>query len=79
MREGNVLSNVCLSAVADPGFPMGAPTSWGGGANSPGSYVSKNLYVKMKESGPVGGVHTSGAPPGSTTGQSVQPWEGDPM
>ena len=27
-----------------------------GGANSRGGYVSKNLYIKMKESGPLGGV-----------------------
>ena len=32
-----------------------------GGANSRGGYVSKNLYVKTKESGPVGGAPT--APP----------------
>ena len=28
-----------------------------GGANSRGGYVSKNLYVKTKESGPLGGAH----------------------
>ena len=38
----------------------------GGGANSRGGYVSKYLYVKTKESGPVGG-HVPVAPPGSTT------------
>ena len=27
-----------------------------GGANSRGGYVSKNLYVKTKESGPLGGA-----------------------
>ena len=37
-------------AVADPGFPVG------GGANSRGGYVLKNLCVKTKESGPVGGA-----------------------
>ena len=47
-------------AVADPGFPVwGVPTLWGGG------YVSKNVYVKMKESGPLGGAHWW-QPPGST-------------
>ena len=38
-------------------FPLG------GGANSQGSYVSKNLYVKIKESGPLwGGARAGGAP-----------------
>ena len=46
------------SAVADPGFPVG-------GANSRGGYVSKNLYVKTKESGPLGGGALA-TPPGST-------------
>ena len=32
----------------------GTPTSWGG-TNSRGGYVSKNLYVKTNESGPLGG------------------------
>ena len=36
----------------------------GGGTNSRGSYVLKNLYVKTKESGPLGG-HAPAAPPGS--------------
>ena len=39
-----------IIAVADPGFPVG-----GGGVDSRGSYVSKILYVKTKESGPLGG------------------------
>ena len=38
------------NAVADPGFPVGE------GVDSRGSYVSKILYVKMKESGPLVGV-----------------------
>ena len=29
----------------------------GGGANSRGGYILKNLYVKTKESGPLGGAH----------------------
>ena len=58
--------------VADPGFPVGGGGGGadlvGGGANSQGSYVSKNLYVKMKESGPVGGgARSGGVPPGSAT------------
>ena len=46
---------------------MGGPDLMGG-ANSRGSYVSKNLYVKMKESGPVGGRAPVAPPPGSATG-----------
>ena len=43
-------------AVADPGFPVGGGTNLvGGGANSRCAYVSKNLYVKMKEFRPLGG------------------------
>ena len=54
-------------SVADPGFPVGGRRPYRGGANSRGGYVSKNLYVKTKESGPVGGVRAGGAPPGSAT------------
>ena len=50
--------------MADPGFPVGGRQPRRGGANSQGGYVSKNLYVKMKESGPLGGC-TPVAPPGS--------------
>ena len=47
------MSNI---SVADPGFPpWGAWTLWGGGVDSRGGYVSKILYVKTKESGPLGG------------------------
>ena len=42
-------------AVADPGFPIGGVDIVEGGTNSRGCYVSKNLYVKTKESGPLGG------------------------
>ena len=52
-------------AVADPGFPVG-----GGGVDlvrgdvdPRGSYVSKILHVKMKESGPVGGARAGRGPP----------------
>ena len=44
-------------------FPWGG-ANLVGGANSQGSYVSKNLYVKTKESGPLGG-RAPAAPPGS--------------
>ena len=52
-----------MFAVADPGFPVG-DADLIGGANSQSSYVSKNLYVKIKESGPLGGH----IPPGSANG-----------
>ena len=34
----------------------------GGGVDSRGSYISKILYVKTKELGPLGGVHATHAP-----------------
>ena len=40
--------------VADPGFPVGG-RRLEGDANSQGGYISKILYVEMKESGPIGG------------------------
>ena len=41
--------------MADPGFPVGGGVDLVGGAMDPqGSYVSKLLHVKTKESGPVG-------------------------
>ena len=48
-------------SVADPGFPVGGgggrgPRSGGVGVDSRGGYISKFLYVKTKESGPLGGV-----------------------
>ena len=48
--------------VADPGFPVGGGVDFVGGVDSRGGYVSKILYVKTKELGPLwGGV--PGAPP----------------
>ena len=38
-----------------------------GGAKSQGSYISKNLYVKTKESGPLGGARRQ-RPHGSANG-----------
>ena len=35
----------------------------GGDVDSRGSYVSKILYVKTKELGPLGGVHAGHVPP----------------
>ena len=43
-------------AVADPGVPLGGIDLVGrGGVDSQGSYISKIIYVEMKESGPLGG------------------------
>ena len=53
-------------AMTDPGFPVGGTTLVGGGANSRDSYLSKILYIKTKECGPLGG-HAPAVPPGSTT------------
>ena len=41
--------------MADPGFPVGG-VDLVGGVDSQGGYVSEILYVKTKESGPLGGV-----------------------
>ena len=42
--------------MADPGFPVGGvDLVGGGGVDSQGGYISNNLYVKMKRSGPLGG------------------------
>ena len=53
---------VCKISVADPGFPVGGERGphRGGGVHSRGGYVSKTLYVKMKESGPLGGGACAG-------------------
>ena len=51
--------------MADPGFPTGERRPRrGGGVDSRGGYVSKILYVKTKESGPLGG-RAPGTPPRS--------------
>ena len=42
--------------MADPGFPVGVFDLVAGGVDSRGGYISKILYVEMKESGPLGGV-----------------------
>ena len=43
--------------MADPGFPVGGGVDLvGGGVHSRGGYISKILYVKIKESRPLGGV-----------------------
>ena len=53
-------------SVADPGFPIGGANLIGG-VNSRRGYISKNLYIEMKESGPLGGCAGS-ALPGSANG-----------
>ena len=52
-----------MYSVADPGFPVGmgrGPRR--GGMDSRGGYISKIMYVKMKESGPLGGVRRARPP-----------------
>ena len=50
--------------MADPGFPVGGGVDLvAGGVDSRGGYVSKILYVKTKELGPLGGGRAPGAPP----------------
>ena len=50
-------------AVADPGFPVGGRRPRRGDVDPRGGYVTKILYVKMKESGPVvGGVRRARPP-----------------
>ena len=47
---------MCEITVADPGFPIGGGMDLvGGGVDSRGGYISKILYVKTKELGPLGG------------------------
>ena len=43
----------------------------GGGVDSQGGYVSKILYVKMKELGPLGGARAGHAPPRSANAEYV--------
>ena len=58
-----VITDDYVLPVADPGFPVGGGVDLvGGGVDSRGSYVSKILYVKMKELGPLGGARAGRAP-----------------
>ena len=57
-------------AVADPGFPVGGRQPRREGANSRGSYVSKNCMSKRKNLDPSGG-RAPAAPPGSATEKAV--------
>ena len=50
------------NTVADPGFPVGGRGPRRGGVDSRSGYVSQILYVKTKESGPLGGS-VPGIPP----------------
>ena len=53
-----------MNTVADPGFPVGGGVDLvGGGVDSRGGYVSKILYVKTKELGPLGGGARRARPP----------------
>ena len=50
------------TSVEDPGFPVGGRGPRRGGPDFRGGYVLKILYVKTKESGPLGG-RALGTPP----------------
>ena len=55
-REFSPNSKFDWLTVTDPGFPFGGSAKLiGRGADSRGSYIYKGLYVKMKESGSLGG------------------------
>ena len=56
MLESGRFHEIDPKSVADPGFPIGGVPTSGGGHQLSSSYIPKNLYVKMKESGPVGGA-----------------------
>ena len=68
----NTISQYVSLSVADPGFPVGGGMDLIWGAVDPrGSYVSKILHVKMKESGPVGGGTCQAHPPRSANACDV--------
>ena len=46
---------ICYQSVANPGFPAGVCGPRRGDMDSRGGYVMKILYVKTKESRPLGG------------------------
>ena len=57
--------------MTDPGFPVGGDVDLvGGGMDSRGGYISKILYVAMKESGPLGGCA-----PGMPSSRSANSYE----
>ena len=49
------LVKICQLTVVDPGFPTGGCGPHREGVDFSGGYISNILYVKMKESGPLGG------------------------
>ena len=55
MKETKLVITKTPLPVADPGFPVGGRGPRRGAVDSRGGYVSKILYVKTKESGPLGG------------------------
>ena len=64
IRQWNVFRfQLVHNSEADPGFPVGGAVDLvGGGVDSWGSYVSKMLYVKTKELGPLGGGRAGRVP-----------------
>ena len=57
----NVISSISsillYISVVDQGFPLGGCGSHRGDVDSRGSYILQILYVEMKESEPLGGMH----------------------
>ena len=56
--------------MADPGFPIGGHGPHRGALTPKVAMFHKNLYVKMKELGPLGG-HTLGASPPKSANEKV--------
>ena len=64
------LFTMALNAVADSGFPVGEHGPRRGEVDCRGGYVSKIVYVEMKESGPLGG-RAPGTPPSRSANAMV--------
>ena len=64
-----------LHSVADPGFPVGGTWTSQGDVDSRSGYVSKILYVKTKESGPLGGVRRARPPRSANDIHLILTWK----
>ena len=73
---GSYISKTLYVTVADPGFPVGGRGPRREGVDLRGSYVTKILCLKTKESGPVAG-RAPGTPPKSANvskRKNLDPW-----
>ena len=61
----------------DPGFPVGGHGPHRGGHGLLRQLCFRNLYVEVKELGPLGGC-MPGFPPGSANGKTTRPEEDQP-